>query len=145
MSHSCPISNTYVDSHLVRVVAAEVLILGLIIFYTDTMLFGYLLLWDFALRAWGMRRLSPLLYIARTLIQTIRWSPKLCDEAPKRFAVYLGLMMITLMLICTLLSFTLVADILLVSLMLCAAMEALFDYCVGCKIYQYLTYFRKSI
>jgi len=145
LSPSCPISHSYLDSHVVRLIALQVLVLGVLLLTFNMLLFGWLLLWDFLMRALRMHTFSPLRYIATTIVRTAKLPPKPCDEAPKRFATYLGLTFMVFIMLLLLLSFTFSARVLITGLMICAALEAFFDYCVGCKIYHYTLYLKRYL
>ncbi|MMZ66658.1 hypothetical protein D1872_291730 [compost metagenome] len=63
------------------------------------------------------------------------------DEAPKRFALYLGWGMSVAITLFALLHATHFAIFFIAILLLCAALEMFFEFCIGCKIYQYLQRF----
>ena len=71
-------------------------------------------------------------------IKAFNIEEKLCNEAPKRFALYLGLGIIGFFTLLLLFSLIKMASVIIGILLLCAFLEAAFDYCIGCKIYQYI-------
>jgi len=85
-----------------------------------------------------MKHLSPFAFIAKIIINHFQIKAQLCDEAPKRFALYLGLLIISFVTILYSFQFTLLASVLVVILLICAFLEAAFDYCIGCKVYHLL-------
>ncbi|UFH59629.1 DUF4395 domain-containing protein [Sulfurovum mangrovi] len=142
MSKSSPISIHRIDTHFVRFVAFEVLIIGLLLFITEYLFFSFLLLFDFAVRTLKINKLSPFANIAKFIIRCLDMQPKFCDEASKRFSLFLGLGIVGFLTFFLSFGYTLVATIaLLIALIICAFLEAAFDYCVGCKVYYYLQYF----
>lgn len=138
MLKSCPISIHRIDAHFVRLIALQVMIIGSLLLLTEQLFFVFLLLFDFSIRTLKINKLSPFAHIAKFIIHRLYMKPKLCDEAPKRFALYLGLVIIGLLTLTFTFEYTNVSNILVVSLLICAFLEATFDYCVGCKIYYYL-------
>ncbi|MDM5272756.1 DUF4395 domain-containing protein [Sulfurovum sp. zt1-1] len=141
MSKSCPISIHRIDAHFVRFVAFEVLIIGLFLLMTEHLFFSFLLLFDFLIRTLKINKLSPFANIARFIIHRLDMQPKFCDEAPKRFSLYLGLAIVGFLTFFLIFGYTEIATILVIALLTCAFLEAAFDYCVGCKVYYYLQYF----
>jgi len=140
MTQSCPISFNRIDTHLVRLVAVQVILISILLLWTNNIAFALLLLFDFSIRTVNIKKLSPFVSVAKFIISTFQISPKLCDEAPKRFALYLGLGIIGFFTLLLLFSFTKIATIMIITLIICAGLEASFDYCIGCKIYHYLQY-----
>jgi hypothetical protein len=72
------------------------------------------------------------------MLKTVHASPRMSDEAPKRFALYLGWGMTIFITLFSLLGYSLPVEILVWVLLSCALMEALFEFCVGCTLYHYL-------
>lgn len=138
MSKSCPISVHRIDAHVVRLVALQVFIVGLLLLLTEDIFFSFLLLFDFSIRTLKIKKLSPFANIANIIIDRLHIKPNFCDEAPKRFSVHFGLVIIGFLTLFFYSGYTEIATILVVALLLCAFLEATFDYCVGCKIYHYL-------
>ena len=135
MLESCPISSSRVDSHLVRIVAVEIFLLAILLLWTHALVFAFFLLYDFSVRFLNLKKWSILGRLGQVIIGYFKLKPKFCDEAPKRFALYLGLGIIVLFTLLFLLDLPFMASILVVVLLLCSSLEALFDYCIGCKIY----------
>jgi hypothetical protein len=138
MTQSCPISFNRIDTHLVRIIALQVITLAFLLLWTHHIFFALILLFDFSVRTLNLKRLSPLATIAKFIIYSLQMKPQLCDEAPKRFALYLGLGIIGFFTLLLLFGFTKLAIIMIYILIICASLEAVFDYCIGCKIYHYL-------
>ena len=138
MTKTCPISFYRIDSNVVRIISLQVIIVALLLMWTQNLFFAYLLLFDFTIRTLKMKKISPFKQIADLLVQQFHLKPKLCDEAPKRFALYLGLGIVGFVMILFLFSFIKIANIIVAILILCASLEATFDYCIGCKVYHYI-------
>jgi len=138
MTQSCPISFNRIDTHLVRIIALQVITLAFLLLWTENIVFALILLFDFSVRTLSLRKISPLATVAKFIIHALQLQPQLCDEAPKRFALYLGLGIIGFFTLLLILGFSNSAMVMIVILIACASLEAMFDYCIGCKIYHYL-------
>jgi len=138
MAQSCPISFNRIDTHLVRIIALQVIVVALLLLATSHLFFAFLLLFDFSVRTLNLKRFSPFANIAKLIIKSLQIKPQLCDEAPKRFALYLGLGIIGFFTLLFLFEFSKVATILVAILIICALLEASLDYCIGCKIYHFI-------
>ena len=135
MSPSCPISIRRVDSNMVRIISFQVALFTMILLLTQESIFALILLFDFTIRAFRQPKYSPFAIVAEFVLKGWGVAPKLCDESPKRFALYLGLIA-SLFLVCFYLAgFTTLATSIAVILLICALLETLFDFCIGCKIY----------
>lgn len=142
MTQTCPISFKLVDANFVRIIAVQVITLALLLIFTQELIFALILLYDFSVRILDLKKFSILAYVAKLIIEYFNIEAELCDEAPKRFALYIGVVIIFLFTIMYLLNLTILASILVAILLFCAFLEAMFDYCVGCKAYHLLQYFR---
>jgi hypothetical protein len=140
MTHTCPISFNRVDANFVRIIAAQVISIALLLIFTQELIFALILFFDFSVRILNVKQFSILAYIAQFIIKNFKIEVQLCDEAPKRFALYLGIIIITLFTIFYFFQLNIIASILVSILVFCAFLEAIFDYCVGCKIYHLFQY-----
>ncbi len=142
MSSSCPISGRRVDNNMVRFISVEIAIITLFLLLTHSALFALLLLVDFSFRVLRMKEYSPFSIIAGYTLKSMHMAPRMSDEAPKRFALYLGLIMTILMTFFTLTGYWHVASAFAWILLACSLMEAVFEFCVGCTLYHYLVKLR---
>ena len=140
MIQSCPISFNRIDAHLVRIIALQVIAVAFLLLWTQHLLFALILLFDFSVRTLQLKRLSPFTHIAKLIIHSFHINPQLCDEAPKRFALYLGLGIIGFFTLLLTFGFIKTALLMVSILILCASLEGIFDYCIGCKIYHYVQF-----
>jgi len=138
MSQSCPISLRSVDSNLIRIISFQVAILSLIFIFTHTLTFALLLLFDFSMRLFRYTKLSPFQVIGEFIITKFNIKPKYSNEAPKRFALFLGFAMAWFLLLFTLLGFIKTALIIAGILVLCTIIETILNFCIGCKIYYFM-------
>ena len=135
ISYSCPISTRRVDANMVRAISFQVALFAVILLFTQESFFALVLLFDFTVRTLRLSKLSPFHLIAQFLLTGWGIAPKLCDESPKRFALYLGLVMTLTLAIVFAAGLTTIATFIAVILLICALLETLFDFCIGCKIY----------
>jgi hypothetical protein len=94
-------------------------------------------------RGLRLSKFSPFQIIAEFILNGWGIAPKLCDESPKRFALYLGLAISLVLVILFSAGLELIATFLAIILLICALLETAFDFCIGCKIYYSLQLFRR--
>ncbi len=135
MAQSCPISLRRVDSNMVRVISFQVLLFTIILLLTQESIFALILLFDFFMRTLRLAQISPFHIVSKFVLTGWGVAPKLCDESPKRFALYLGLVISLFLVLFYTAGFTVLATSITVILLICALLETLFDFCIGCKIY----------
>jgi len=135
MAQVCPISFRRVDSNIVRGISSLVVLFTMLLIITQNSMFALILLFDFMMRTLRYAHLSPFYTISKFILTGWGVAPKLCDESPKRFALYLGLVISLSLLVFYMANFILLATIISIVLLFCALLESLFDFCIGCKIY----------
>ena len=135
MAQVCPISTRRVDSNMVRVISFQVVLFALILLFTQESIFALILLFDFAVRALRKAQWSPFHMVAKFILDGWGIAPKLCDESPKRFALFLGLVISLFLVVLYSAGFTAIATGITVILLICALLETVFDFCIGCKLY----------
>ncbi|MDA3615274.1 DUF4395 domain-containing protein [Polluticaenibacter yanchengensis] len=129
--------NLYKDSNVIRLVAAQVLVLTVILLLFQSRLIAAFLVADFAIRAFT-NALSPLAFIGKTILRKANVKPKQVFAPPKKFAALLGFSFSILILV--LLLFNAMTAVIIVAglLMVAAFLEAVFNICLGCYAYSYL-------
>lgn len=136
MVEACPISGRRVDENACRVVAAMVVLLGVTAIYFGLPLILLLLTIDFFLRGCDRPELSVLSRFAKWWVRMLGLHPRMIEGAPKRFAARIGSMLSmaggVLMLTKHLPKAGMAIALVMVA---CAALEAVFGLCVGCKMY----------
>ncbi len=143
MYKSCPISNYKIDSHIVRFISFQVSIVALLLIITKLPVFAFVLFFDFTLRALRVQNLSPFFTTSKLAVKLLHLRAKMCDEAPKRFALFMGLLISLSLSILYLENFEVIATATASILLICALLETIFDFCVGCKIYQFLRFIKR--
>lgn len=130
-------SKNHVNEKVVRLVAAQVILLTLVILLTEWIWLALFLAADFALRAFT-RVPAPLAVIAKGLTKVFRLTPKPIFAPPKRFAASLGLLFslaIALFLYLQEQPATYATGAILI---VCASLEAVFNICPGCYVYNWV-------
>ncbi|WP_309500207.1 DUF4395 domain-containing protein [Sulfurovum sp.] len=135
MAQVCPISTRRVDSNMVRIISFQVALFTVILLIVEESFFALVILFDFLMRAFRLSKYSPFQIIGNFVLSGWGVAPKLCDESPKRFALYLGLVTSLFLVVFYMAGFTSLATLITVVLLICALLETLFDFCIGCKIY----------
>jgi hypothetical protein len=135
ISASCPISLRRVDANMVRAISFQVALFAVILLFTQESFFALVLLFDFTVRTLRLSKFSPFHLIAKFILTGWGIAPKLCDESPKRFALYMGLGISLVLAVLFAAGLTTVATFISIILLVCALLETLFDFCIGCKIY----------
>ncbi|EIF51530.1 DUF4395 domain-containing protein [Sulfurovum sp. AR] len=135
MSPSCPISTRRVDANMVRIISFQVALFTLLFLITQQSFFVWVILFDFFMRALRLLNFSLFQIIGKFVLKGWGVAPKLCDESPKRFALYLGLVTSLIIVVFYFAGFILFATVVAVILLICALLETVFDFCIGCKLY----------
>ena len=143
MAQVCPISQRRVDMNLVRIVSFQIAICTILLLVSGEIFFGYVMLFDFTIRALRKNHLSLFHMIGSLLLKSLDILPKMTDEAPKRFALYLGLVSSLLIVIAHILGYDRIFFVIGTILFCCALLEFILDFCVGCKLYYFFQLLKK--
>ena len=141
---TCPISTQRVDTHKIRIMAGSVFVLSSLYLFTQQPLFVLLLSTDFFLRLANVKH-SPLQMMASFIQQRFDIAPSYQDDAPKRFALKLGVILLLSSIITLCIHIPLLTVLSIGILALCSFAEAVFDYCVGCKLYAIISFVKREI
>jgi hypothetical protein len=135
MSQQCPLIFRQVDATVTRINTLFVII-GIVVFLvTQISIILCLMIVDFILRLYGYKQYSPInissLYIQKKFALTV----KMEDAGAKRLAAFFGTGFTIALLIGSWLGADLAVTFIAGIFLFCAALELLFGYCIGCKIY----------
>ena len=134
----CPVSNEKVPEHLPRVTAfITIALIGSYLYSPNPFILAFLAV-DFLFRGYNQPKYSLLNSLAKKMSKALRLKSISIDKAPKIFAARLGGFMFLLALVANILGgidVTYVVTLLVASL---ATLECVFNFCVGCYIYNYL-------
>jgi hypothetical protein len=134
----CPLAGYRIDEKAARVVAGFV-VLGIAAALVlpnpwSSVVFLFLVV-DFGLRALSRPRWSPLGRIATALLRGLGVAPEPRDAGPKRFAARIGLGFSAVLLILTNSGPRGATLAVAAILLLCAVLESLLGFCVGCRVW----------
>lgn len=137
MMHACPVNFIKVDETVIRLNAWLNLLLIGAYFYWEMPLFIVLLGVDYLLKQ-TCPKTSPLGLAAKGVGSLLRFKVRSVDSAPKRFASFLGFIMILAALALLQAAQPMAADLLILFFALCTFLEGAAGLCVGCLIYRFL-------
>ncbi|CAN5200754.1 DUF4395 domain-containing protein [soil metagenome] len=135
ISITCPISAERVNENSVRVAAIYTIFIAGLALLTNNYLITLLLAADFGIRAFFFGKFSPLRWISSLTAKVFGLKPKPVDAAPKRFAAGVGFAFCVFISVALYFHFPVAAYIGGGILILCAFLEGVFAFCVGCVIY----------
>lgn len=135
---SCPISSSIIDDSQFKLAGLFYIVL-LCLYLVGGYLFlvGYVFV-DILMRLSPLGR-SPILFLSALFAKAakLKYIPK--NEAPKRFALMLGSVMLLLIMVTHIYSLDLLAFVIASNLVVLKLLDVVLDYCVGCKLYSILT------
>jgi hypothetical protein len=134
----CPVSDKKVNERVARVNATfTVLILVIFIFTHNVFLLAFLAV-DFFIRASAFSKYSLIGISSRTLVRYFAVREYFINAGPKILAARIGLILCSLMIVTFILKASWVVYFLAGLLGLFSTLEAVFGFCVACRIYPYL-------
>lgn len=141
----CPVSVEKIDSNVSRItIFMNVLIIGFFLVFKNPFFIGVVAI-DYFIRAALNIRYSPIRFIAKNIVSLFRVKKKPIGLAQKIFASRLGFLCAFSALVLVLTGFPSVSFFIALILLLLSLMDSVFNFCVGCLIYNYLVYpFYKS-
>jgi hypothetical protein len=145
MSQQCPISFQKVDANLYRFTAIQIVMLMVLWFSTGSFFVAFILFLDFLVRFLGLKHYSLTYLVAHYITKKLELTPRMSDYAPKKFALHLGLIISSLIVVSLMFGLNQFASVIGVILLFCALLEALFEYCVGCKLYYVLGWLQQKV
>lgn len=140
MSLICPISSENIDSNTSRLtVFLNVLLMsGFLI--TLNPVFISIVAIDYFVRATLDKKYSPIRFLASGIVNAMNLKKKPINLGQKIFASRLGFLCAISSLILILLGYSTASIIVATLLMSLAILDSVFNFCVGCLIYNYLVY-----
>jgi hypothetical protein len=141
----CPVSEERVDENAARVAAGiTVFWVSIALYFNSFWLMGVLAA-DFAIRAFTAGNRSLVRWLARRIVSLIGLRARLTPAAPKKFAALLGAVFCTLIGLGMVLQLMYLTVVLVAALLVCALLEGLAGFCVGCYVYMYAIFpFKKQ-
>lgn len=134
----CPISAERVPEHLPRITALLVICLLGTYLFTGYVLVLMFLFIDFIIRGAGYSRFSILHVAANGVSKILNIRSELIDKAPKLFAARLGAVMIGVAVVFEFATIPGASIIIAIMLGVFASLECVFNFCLGCYVYNFL-------
>ncbi len=134
----CPISTQKIDENLARFNGGFVTLIVIAAIVTQSVLPLLFLTIDFTFRATGNSKYSPLAFISKNIIRTLKITAKPVNAGPKIFAARIGLLFSVLALIFNALELNGISTGVLSVFGFCAFLESAFGFCVACQIYPFV-------
>ena len=136
----CPISFEQVDSNASRLTVFVNTILMAVFMFTLQPILLYIVSVDYFIRACGLKKYSPIAFVSRRIVKVLGTKPKMIDVAPKTFASRLGFICALLGTIFILTGLPIASMAIIGFFMVLTTLDSVFDFCVGCLIYNYLVF-----
>jgi hypothetical protein len=142
INFSCPISGDQRDNNAVRIVAGQTLLIAIVTLvvayfagtFPATIIVGLLAI-DFIIRAFIKPKYSPLATLARGITSGLNLPKVMVDSAPKIFAARIGVLFTVVSTVLFAFGFLLAGSIVLGILVICAFLESVLSFCLGCWVY----------
>jgi len=134
----CPISTLKVDENVARLNAGFAVIAIVFFIYTQNILVLSGLLIDFLLRSFQLSKFSPLAIISKFIVDKFGIKKQIINAGPKIFASRIGVIFNVAIICAFLLGFETFTVVLASIFAFCAFLEAVFSFCVACKIYPFI-------
>jgi hypothetical protein len=133
----CPISDKRINENTARGNAFLTVLLLAAYMLTSNLLFPAFLFADFLLRSLDLTKYSPFAFLSTKINQLLKINPKIINAGPKIFSARIGVVFSLLILLTALPGWQAVAMVLTTVFLICAFLEAVFAFCVACKIYPF--------
>ncbi len=134
----CPVSAKNTNEIVSRMNAFFTVLFVAAYFFTGSLVYLVVLLFDFLLRNIYEGRLSPVIYLNRYMASVLSLDGRMINAGPKIFAARVGLILSVLALVFGITSGVGTAMVPVAILGLFSFLEVAFGYCVACKIYPYV-------
>ena len=136
----CPISSERIDSNVSRLTVFLNVVLMALFLVTLNPVYIIVVTVDYFIRAALHVKYSPIRLVAVGAVQGLNLKKKPIDLAQKIFASRLGLLCAFASTVLLLLDYNIASMSIAGFLMVLSIMDSVFNFCVGCLIYNYLVY-----
>ena len=138
MKDSCPVSFIQVDGNVLRIGAFLVSTFVVAFLISSQIVLLYILAIDFYIRIYLDKKYSLIFQLAKLIKKTFAIKAAMTDGGAKRLAAQFGLLFSMLLIIQAHLELDIALYVTVSILLVCASLEFMFDYCIGCKVYYIL-------
>ncbi|CAK8718473.1 DUF4395 domain-containing protein [Candidatus Electrothrix aarhusensis] len=135
MNLMCPVSFKQINENAVRINAALAFLSILFFLITPYKWVILIIAGDFFIRGFLNPQYSLFANISKKILPLLKVKPIMVDAGPKIFAAKIGFLFCCLLTVSWIFSFGRTALIAGAIFMTCAALEAVFKFCVACQIY----------
>ncbi|WP_428738718.1 DUF4395 domain-containing protein [Sulfurimonas sp.] len=135
MSAVCPLNFERVDANVTRFSALFVAALVGLYLYTTNVFILYFLTFDFVMKLFLNRGISPISMLAEFLKGVFKIKNHLVDGGAKRLAGFFGLFFVLLLIVTHYLDLWEASVIVAVIFLSCSLLDVFFGFCIACKIY----------
>lgn len=142
-NYQCPIDKQKIIEQTTRINSALVAILPISFIITNHILTPIILAINFFVRGFTCSLVNVFTSITRNIIKLLKIKPTIINAGGKKFAAKIGFIMCLLIIAFHLSNFKIAALVFTIALLSCAALDCLFNFCVGCKIYSLLIKLKK--
>ncbi|MCF6340742.1 MAG: DUF4395 domain-containing protein [Sulfurimonas sp.] len=142
MLNSCPVNFIKIDENQLRIQSFFVTLVSISIILTGVIDLAALLVYDYFARIFLSQKFSPFAQIALFIIRIFKIKQRLVDSAPKNFASKIGLIFSIAIFSSFILGSQEAVFSFAVILAVSAGLESFLNFCVGCKFYAILKYFK---
>lgn len=141
----CPISSETINRNVARITGFLMAAMVILYAMTNSIYIIFAIAIDFYIRAFTTLKISPFSWLAKQTARLFKLPVIQIDKAPKIFAARVGF----LFTIATIILFYVnpVISLIVALILMCfALLEAFFNFCVGCVVYNYfvLPFYKKS-
>jgi len=138
MKEMCPISFKQVNEKAVQINATLVVFSIIFFLFTHYIWIIYILAIDFFIRGFLNPSYSFYSAISKTILRIFKIKPIMVNAGPKIFAAKIGFIFCCIIAVFYLFNFQRISLIISSILMLFAALEAIFRFCLACRLYPFI-------
>ncbi len=135
MNEACPISEQQVNEKVAQVNANLTVLTLLLFLITQNILVLAVLAVDFFIRGFKNPAHSYYAIVSKKILSGFQIKPSMVNAGPKIFAAKIGFIFCCLLAVTHLLGFSAISAVLALIFTFFAALEAIFRFCIACKIY----------
>lgn len=143
LNESCPVSGVKVNENVVRAIALYTVIITTVSLYFNLYALTFLLSVDFAIRAFTDGEYSVLRQLGLKTVSVLNIKAKPVDAAPKKFAALLGYLFSINIFVFQFFDIAIISQVLGFMLVVCALLEGVLGFCVGCVVYYQIERLKK--
>ncbi|MBP6231520.1 MAG: DUF4395 domain-containing protein [Paludibacteraceae bacterium] len=137
----CPISPQLIDERVPRLVASFTVLILVIFSITQINLIILFLIFDFLVRGISRSNYSLLAFFSKKIVKLLPNAAKKTNAGPKIFAARIGFVFSMLVFFFSLLEFMTLQYVFIGIFGFFAFLEAVFNFCVACKVYPFVYQF----